>query len=147
MSPGRDYQYYIRGLLFLWWVTSLGILHLLFQGWGEAAFEKVIFIGGEILILLFLWRKSGGVAFKEQRFGAWKIFLLLHPPFLLIWPAEKVHHRVRKLHFYMLVRSLGYNKALYLYDEEVECEEVILKPWPLCLFVVEIPLFRFLRSL
>jgi len=128
---------YIWSTLQLWWLISVASCGLLAIGLGDTPMERLLNAIGLYIFWLHAWGK-GGVAFKQRDIGSLRVFFLLHPPFLLVWPTEKVRHRI-------LGEKIAWVR--YLFVEKIECEEVILKPWPLCLFVVEIPLFRFLRSL
>ncbi len=126
---------YIGATLQLWWLISVVSCGLLAIGLGDTPMERILNPMGLTIFWLHAWER-GGVVFKQRDVGSLRVFLLLHPPFLLVWPAEKVRHRTLEEKV-ALVR--------HLFVEEMECEEVLLKPWPLCLFVVEIPPLRFPR--
>lgn len=120
---------FITGILIGNWTISISILGLLFLWPRLSYFENMLDIMGIILGCLILWGE-GGVTFKQHNIGPWRAFWLLHPPFLVIWPRTRVIQRTLEEKVKFGIR--------YLFVGEIQCEELLLKPWPLCLYKVEI---------
>ena len=114
-------KYLVKGsALYWWWGTTLVILSAFTYGWDSAR------ILGILSGILFAWA-WGGLAFKHFSKGTIHFLLLLHPPFLWVWPSKFVRKRhLSRMWYWLLV-------------EEIPYLELRFRPWPIRFFLVEIP--------
>ncbi len=122
---------FITGVLIGAWVLSVSVLGLLALWPKLPPLEKVLILMGVLLECLFLW-EEGGVTFKQRDIGPWRLFWLLHPPFLLVWPRAQVVQRTLEEQVKFWTR--------YVFIDEIQCEVLLLRPWPFCLYKVQTPL-------
>ena len=124
---------FIISTLFGNWVISINIFAIFALVLDSNYAEKIIYILGFLIGGLLLWAQ-GGFTWYQKNMGSWRVFLLWHPPFLLVCLAEKVRHRV-------LEEQVILGALRYIFVDPIECEELQIKPWPYCLYKVRTPWF------
>ena len=110
-----------------WWLISIGTCGLISIDFGKTLWEKFLNGFGLTIFLVYLW-VNGGVAFKRGHIGLLRVYYLLHPPFIFLWPANKVICKV--------LTERTYAGIKYMFDPPIECEAILLKPWPLCFWLI-----------